>query len=125
MTPAASPPETLLLGPFFTRHEAARHAQLQPVQLLEHNGLIRLAGTFSVEEAYFAFQFDGSGIREDVASVVEVLNGRFDPCRSADWLARPHSDLNGKAPLEWLRSGGRLEIVLELAGQLDESTPVR
>ena len=124
MTSAAAPPLTVLLGPFFTRHEAAQRAHLPPTQLLEHDGLIRLAGSFSVEEAYFAFQFDGSGIRSDVATVVETLERRFDACRSADWLARPHSDLNGKAPLEWLRTGGRPDAVLELAGHLDESAPV-
>ncbi len=110
---------TVLLGPFYTRHEAARRANLPAPELAVRLGLIRLAGRFSVEEAYLAFQFDADGIRSDIAEAVERLTRRLDPCRTADWLVRPHPDLAGKAPLEWLRSGGRLETVLDLISKLD------
>ncbi len=125
MTPAATTQDTILLGPFYTRHEAAHRAQLSAAELIERDGLIRLAGRFSVEEAYFAFQFDVGGIRPDVAAAVTHLEQQLDPCRAADWLARPHPELAGRAPLEWLRSGGRLDMVLGLIGALEEGSPAK
>jgi hypothetical protein len=125
MTSAARSQGTILLGPFYTRHEAAERAQLPPSELAGRSGLIRLTGRYAVEEVYFAFQFDDAGIRSDIAEVAKRLERHLDPCHSADWLARAHSELGGKAPLDWIHSGGRLDMVLGLVNTLDAAQPAR
>ena len=118
MPPQASnsPGTTVLVGPFYTRREAARQAHLPARELVAAPGLIRLDADLAVEEAYLAFQFDRAGIRPDIAeAVIHLLGRRLHPCTAADWLARSHPGLGNKSPLDWLGSGARLDTVLKLA----------
>ncbi|HSJ71464.1 MAG TPA: hypothetical protein VLA29_07475 [Acidimicrobiia bacterium] len=54
---------------------------------------------------YFAFQFDGTGIRRDLGRVVQRLHRNYDDVTIADWLARPNPALAHLSPLEWARGG--------------------
>jgi hypothetical protein len=75
---------------------------------------LRIGGTF-LEEVYFAFQFDGTGIRRDLGRVVQRLHRNHDDVTIADWLARPNPALSHLSPLEWARSGRNPSSLLEAA----------
>ncbi|MGD2052248.1 MAG: hypothetical protein PVI35_07215 [Acidimicrobiia bacterium] len=106
--------EVVLTGHFWTRGEAARRAVMSTHELQIHPGLIRLGGTW-LEEVYCAFQFDEHGVRDDIASVVEILARRLDPAAVADWIVRPNPDLATLSPLNWLNGGRSPEAVRKVA----------
>lgn len=93
----------VLLGPFLTRDQAAARAGVEPAELRLRPDLLRIDGR---NEAYFAFQFDGKGIRRDIGSVVLSLRGVAGDLEIADWLIRGQPGLRGQAPLEWLFNSG-------------------
>ena len=97
--------ERVLQGPFLTRAAAARRAGIPAAEIVHRPDLLQIAGT-TYKEAYFAFQFDGNGIRHDVGRVVLALRGRLDDTTIADGLIRPDPDLNDLSPLSWLNRGG-------------------
>ncbi len=76
--------------------------------------LLRIGGTH-LEEVYFAFQFDGAGIRRDLGRVVQRLHRNHDDVTIADWLARPNPGLSLMSPLEWDRSRRDPSRLLEAA----------
>jgi hypothetical protein len=106
--------EVVLTGHFWTRDEAARRAVMSTHELQVHPGLIRLGGDW-LEEVYCSFQFNEHGVREDIASVVEILARRLDPGAVADWMVRPNPDLATLSPLNWLNGGRSPETVRKVA----------
>jgi hypothetical protein len=76
--------------------------------------LLHIGGTW-LEEVYFEFQFDESGIRSDLGDVVQTLRRSFDDLAIAEWLARPNEELAGATPLRRLSSGGRTEQLARAA----------
>ena len=60
--------DSVLMGPFLTRVEAARAAGMSPLDLVVRRDVLRIGGR-SLEEVYFAFQFTSSGLRADVAGI--------------------------------------------------------
>ncbi|MDF1595659.1 MAG: hypothetical protein P1T08_06140 [Acidimicrobiia bacterium] len=106
--------ERVLVGPFLTRNEAARRAGLAARELPLRLDLLRIGGR-GRHEAYFAFQFDSTGIRRDLGSVVLLLRGSSDDLTIADWLVKKNLALLEASPLTWLNRGGALEPVLMAA----------
>jgi hypothetical protein len=102
----------ILVGHFLTRTQAAHRAGIRPDELRRRPDLLRVGGTW-LEEVYFEFQFDKSGIRPDLGGVVRTLHKTFDDLTIADWLARPNPQLHGKSPLQWARSGGNHHHLVE------------
>ncbi len=90
--------ERLLVGPFLTRAEAARRARLSRLDTAVRPDLLRIRSPW-LEEAYFAFQFDRSGVRPGVGRVVQELKAGADDESIADWLVRPNPALGGTTPL--------------------------
>ena len=117
----------VMIGPCLTRAQAAGRAGVDILEVQQRPDLLRLSGTW-LQETYFAFQFDESGIRSDLGSVVQSLKGRFDDPEIADWLGRPNPLLESYSPLSWLGSGrtaARVDSAARDAGpfvQKDEHT---
>jgi hypothetical protein len=109
----------ILIGHFLLRSEAARRAGISKDELEQRPDLLRIGGTW-LEEVYFEFQFDESGVRPDIASVVLRLRRVFDDLAIAEWLARPNDVLAGTTPLRQLATRGsatRLAEAVEVVGQ--------
>jgi hypothetical protein len=93
-------------------------AGIPAVEATHRPDLLRIGGTH-LEEVYFAFQFDRTGIRRDLGRVVQRLHRNHDDVTIADWLARSNPALSHLSPLEWARSGGDPSRLLAAA----ESSP--
>jgi hypothetical protein len=106
--------ERILLGPFLTRASAARAADARGRALWVRPDLLRITSNW-LPEAYFEFQFDATGIRPDVAEVVEALKADHDDIAIADWLVRPQPLLSNMTPLGWLDAGRSVRRVLAAA----------
>ena len=107
--------ERVLLGPFYTLAKASRRAFRATDEVRIRPDLLRIGGR-RTKEAYFAFQFDGAGIRSDVGSAVLALRGVLDDLAIADWLVRPNSALSGDSPLLRMnRRGGTAEVLAVVA----------
>ena len=105
--------ERILQGPFLTRAQAARRAGI-PARLAAHRpDLLRIEGRW-LQEAYFGFQFDRTGVRPDLGSVVHELKREYSDIEIADWLVRPNQALGYSSPLKYLKSFG-VERVLAAA----------
>lgn len=113
--------ERILIGHFLTRTQAARRAGVLPKVLVHRPDLLRIGGAW-LEEVYFEFQFDRSGIRRDLGRVVKDLRRHFDDLTIADWLARPNTVLSGSTPLRWVLTGRDDETLLKAAAN---AGPVR
>jgi hypothetical protein len=100
----------VLVGHFLTRRQVARRVAIDSREVVQRPDLLRVGGTW-LEEVYFAFQFDTSGVRQSLGMVVAHLRRAFDDESIADWLVRPHPDLSTTTPLAWLASGGSSEQV--------------
>jgi hypothetical protein len=72
-------------------------------------------GGTHLEEVYFGFQFDRSGIRRDLGGVVQRLRRRYDDVTIADWLARPNEHLGAVTPLRWIAMGHDTRHLAEAA----------
>lgn len=113
--------ERVLQGPFLTRAAAARRAGIPAAEIVHRPDLLQIGGD-TYKEAYFAFQFDGNGIRHDVGRVVLALRGSLDDTTIADGLVRPDADLNDLSPLSWLNRGG--DVARALGAIREADTPV-
>lgn len=98
-------PGPVLVGHFLTRTQVARRVGIATTEVVDRPDLLRIGGTW-LEEVYFAFQLDTSGVRQSLGTVVAHLRRVFDDEAIADWLVRPHPDLSTTTPLAWLASGG-------------------
>jgi hypothetical protein len=103
-------PGPVLVGHFLTRRQVARRVAIDSEEVVQRPDLLRIGGTW-LEEVYFAFQFDTSGVRQSLGVVVAHLRRVFDDESIADWLVRPHGELSSTTPLAWLASGGSSEQV--------------
>jgi hypothetical protein len=104
----------ILIGHFLLRAEAAQRAGISTEELVRRPDLLHIGGTW-LEEVYFEFQFDESGVRRDLGSVVELLRQSFDDLTIAEWLARPNDELAGATPLRRLSSGHSPEHIARAA----------
>lgn len=104
----------VLQGPFLTRGQAARRAKLPALVLRHRRDLLTVAGRW-LPEAYFEFQFDETGVRADLASIVQAMKEKFTDIEIGDWLVRRHRLLDGFSPLGYLNAGGDEERVLEVS----------
>jgi hypothetical protein len=104
--------ERVLMGPFLTREAAALKADLNSRAILARPDLLRVTSHW-LPEAYFEFQFGGTGIRDDVAEVVRALKSEYDDITIADWLVTPHPLLTTMTPLGWLDAGRSVRRVLD------------
>lgn len=96
--------ERILVGHFLTRERAARRAGVPASEIVHRPDLLRIGGIW-LEEVYFEFQFDRSGVRAGLSSVVQQMKAHFDDLTIADWLARPNPVLSGTTPLRWTAAG--------------------
>ena len=87
-----------------SRERAARCAGVSCDEVRQRPDLLRIGGTW-LPEVYFAFQFDETGIKRDLGSVVLELSGGYNDVEIADWLARPNRLLDQLSPLRWSASG--------------------
>lgn len=102
--------ERVLQGPFLTCGEACRKCGMCAEELSHRPDLLHIDGPRH-HDAYFAFQWDGCGIRRDVSAVVMGLRGRYGDLDIADWLVSPNPKLANETPLTWLRHGTVREVL--------------
>jgi hypothetical protein len=101
--------ERVLQGPFLTRARAGRLAGV-PGWVIAHRPDLLAIRSRWLQEAYFAFQFDDTGVRHDVGRVVQHLKGRVSDIDIADWLVRPNHALHGLTPLRYLGVHGGIGV---------------
>ncbi len=102
-------------GHFLTRTEVARLTGLDPVEVVAHPALLRIACQVSRVETYPAFQFDASGSPvPGLGEVVGALAASLSSLEIAALLSTPATELGGRIPIAWLREGGSPERVLRL-----------
>lgn len=102
--------ERVLQGPFLTCDEACDRCGLCADELSHRPDLLHIDGP-GHEDAYFAFQWDGCRIRQDVGAIVMNLRGRYGDLDIADWLVSPNAQLANETPLLWLRHGTVREVL--------------
>ncbi|MEN8040396.1 MAG: hypothetical protein ABFR95_02735 [Actinomycetota bacterium] len=88
--------------------------------MVQRPDLLRIGGVW-LEEVYFAFQFDDTGIREGLGRVIQGLRRHHDDLTIADWMARPNAVLSGATPLRWVSVGGS---TIQLAKAAANAGPV-
>lgn len=108
--------EHILVGHFLLRSEAAQRARISTDELVRRPDLLRIGGTW-LEEVYFEFQFDQSGIRRNLAMIVRELRGSFDDLTIAEWLACPNEVLAGAPPLRRALTGARASVLFRAAAE--------
>ena len=108
--------ERVLIGPFLTRADAAVRAGIRSRPVRLRPDLLRITSHW-LPEAYFEFQFDDDGVRQELADVIETLKSDHDDLAIADWLSRPHSHLNTLSPLGWLDAGNSTRRIAEAAAR--------
>ena len=104
----------ILIGHFLLRSEAAQRAGILKDELVQRPDLLRIGGIW-LEEVYFEFQFDQSGIRRNLATIVGQLRGSYSDLAIAEWLARPNDVLGGATPLRSALAGAQAAILSEAA----------
>ena len=113
----------VLVGHFLTRRQVARRVAIDSEEVVQRPDLLRIGGTW-LEEVYFAFQFDTSGVRQSLGVVVAHLRHVFDDESIADWLVRPNGELSSTTPLAWLASGGSSDRVTTASAIAGPHRPV-
>lgn len=113
-----------LQGPFLTRRDAARRAGV-PESVLPHRPDLLKVESGWLPEVYFAFQFDKTGVRPDLSSVVQRLKQQRPDMEIADWLVCPNSALDLASPLKYLNSGGSVANVIAAAEHIAPSSVLR
>lgn len=112
-------PFTVTRGPFLTRSEASARSGVPPGDLPTRPDLVALGGGHGLEEVYPAFLFSATGAPlAGLAEVLTPLRSTLDPWSAAAWLCSPHPSLGSQTPAAWLRDGGRVERVIDLAQRL-------
>ena len=102
----------LLVGHSWTTGRVAHHLRITPAAVTTHPHLLRIDGPICLEAAYPCLQFDGEGVRIDVAMIGMLVSRRVPDDEVCDWLVRPNPALGGTAPLTWLDVIGSLEPLL-------------
>lgn len=106
--------DIVLVGPFWTRDEAAEYLSIAPEELRARNDVLRLEGRW-LEETYPALQFAANGIRFEISAVVEHVGTDLPGIAIADWLTRPNPALGAMTPMEWFNAGQDLNTALNVA----------
>jgi hypothetical protein len=106
------PTEIVSIGHFLTRAEAARAAGVPSRVLAAMNGLVRLAGRYSIQEVYPAFMFEEH--LDAFRDIVARFNGT-DPWLILGWLHQGRSELGGRSPAAWICDGHDPAPIGELA----------
>jgi hypothetical protein len=114
--------ERILMGHFLTRAQAARRADVPPNEIVLRPDLLRIGGVW-LEEVYFEFQFDRSGVRPNLASVVQQMRILFDDLTIADWLVRPNPVLSGTTPLRWTTTRRDNDLLAKAVANAGPLTP--
>ncbi len=103
-----------LVGPFWTRTQVAGLLGTLPAAVAADRTLLRIDGRLSVEEVYPAFQFDGRGMRREVAFLARLLKRRVLDVEACDWLRRPRRAIDGRTPMDWLAMDGDVDRVMRI-----------
>ena len=112
--------DLVLVGPFWTRAEAAEYLGITPNELCARRDVLRLEGQW-LEETYPALQFCDHEVRFEVAAVVDFVRSDLRGTAIADWLTRPNPALGSLTPMEWFKTGQDLNTALDVA-QADVET---
>jgi hypothetical protein len=104
--------EVVLVGPFWTRSEAASYLGISSSDLLERTDVVRIEGRW-LEETYPALQFHDHEIRYEVATIVEAVGDELPGAAIADWLSRTNPLLGTMSPIDWFNSGLSLTKAVE------------
>ncbi len=106
--------DIVLVGPFWTRAEAAEYLGITPDQLCARSDVLRIEGHW-LEETYPALQFCDHEVRFEVAALVEFVSSDLPGAAIADWLTRPNPALGALTPMEWFKTGQDLNTALDVA----------
>lgn len=111
----------VLVGPFWTRAEAAEYLGVPPAELAARADVLRFESKW-LEETYPALQFQDHEVRVEIAAVVELLGPALPGVAIADWLTRANPALGSATPLEWFNSGQDVNTALSVAtADIDET----
>ena len=103
--------DLVLVGPFWTRSEAAAYLGISTEDLWRRSDVVRIEGRW-LEETYPAVQFADNEVRYEVAAIVEEVGDELPGVAIADWLSRPNPLLAGMTPLAWFDTGLSLQTAL-------------
>lgn len=106
--------DIVLVGPFWTRAEAAEYLGISQDELCARNDLLSLEGHW-LEETYPALQFRDHEVRFEVSAVVELVYDDLPGTAIADWLTRSNPALGAMTPMEWFNTGQDLNTALHVA----------
>lgn len=104
--------DLVLVGPFWTRSEAASYLGISSSELLERTDVVRIEGRW-LEETYPAIQFHDHEIRHEVATVVESIGDELPGAAITDWLTRTNPLLGTMSPIDWFDAGLSLDTALQ------------
>jgi hypothetical protein len=103
--------DVVLVGPFWTRSEAASYLGISDDDLLRRSDVVRLEGRW-LEETYPAFQFRDNEVRHEIATIVSAVGSELPGAAIADWLCRVNPLLGAMSPIDWFEAGLSLKSAL-------------
>lgn len=103
--------DVVLVGPFWTRSEAASYLGISGADLLRRTDVVRLEGRW-LEETYPAFQFRDNEVRHEIATIVSAIGNDLPGAALADWLCRANPLLGAMSPIAWFEAGLSLKTAL-------------
>ena len=103
--------DVVLVGPFWTRSEAASYLGITGDELLERPDVVRIEGRW-LEETYPALQFRDNEVRHEVATIVEAVGDQLPGTAIADWLSRTNPLLGTMSPIDWFNAGLSIKSAL-------------
>lgn len=106
--------DIVLVGPFWTRAEAAEYLGITQDELCTRRDVLRLDGHW-LEETYPALQFRDQEVRFEISAVVDYVHDDLPGIAIADWLTRSNPALGAMTPMEWFNSGQDLNTALHVA----------
>ncbi len=101
--------DVVLVGPFWTRSEAAAYLGITGEELLERTDIVRIEGRW-LEETYPALQFRDNDVRYEIATIVAAVE--LPGAAIADWLSRPNPMLGAMTPIDWFNAGLNLQTAI-------------
>lgn len=103
--------DVVLVGPFWTRSEAAAYLGISAADLADRTDVVRIEGRW-LEETYPALQFRNKDVRHEIATIVEAVGDQLPGAAIADWLSRANPLLGTMSPIEWFNSGLSIKTAL-------------
>lgn len=101
-----------LVGPFWTRRQAAAYLGLIPGDVRDQRNLLRVVGALSREEVYPSLQFAGGAVRREATFLARLLTRRVTDVEACDWLVRPRRSLDNRTPIDWLARDGDVDRIM-------------